>query len=49
MFPLKTLVVAVILAMLFAPRVNACVLYSQQPSVEAFVAETGVAQVISRI
>lgn len=30
MFPLKTLVIAVILAMLFAPRSNACSLTYQQ-------------------
>lgn len=35
MFPLKTFVVAVILAMLFAPRVNACPFSTSQKAVEA--------------
>ena len=39
MFPLKTLVIAVILAMLFAPRSNACSLTYQQ-TVEAPAAIT---------
>jgi hypothetical protein len=35
MFPLKTLVVAVILAMLFGPRVNACPAHNHEQVVEA--------------
>jgi hypothetical protein len=35
MFPLKTLVVAVVLAIAFGPRVNACPMHNHEQTVQA--------------
>ncbi len=44
MFPLKTLVVAVILAIAFSPQVRACSFHKHEQTVEAPAAPNGPAQ-----